>query len=65
MECSLGGEPMEALPYIIGTLMSSGIALLIGVPMSIGIAFFLSEMAPTKVSSPLSFVIELLELFQV
>lgn len=55
-----GRESYGALPYIIGTLMSSGIALLIGVPMSIGIAFFLSEMAPTKVSSPLSFVIELL-----
>src|SRR5690349_3760561 len=55
-----GRESYGALPYIIGTLMSSGIALLIGVPMSLGIAFFLAEMAPSRLSSPLSFVIELL-----
>ena len=55
-----GRESYGALPYVIGTLMSSGIALIIGVPVSLGIAFFLSEMAPARLSSPLSFVIELL-----
>jgi len=55
-----GRESYGALPYIIGTLMSSGIALLIGVPMSLGIAFFLAEMAPSRLSLQLSFVIELL-----
>ncbi len=35
-----------ALPYILGTLVTSIIAIVIGVPLSIGIAIFLSEMAP-------------------
>jgi phosphate transport system permease protein len=48
------------LPYIIGTLISSALAMAIGVPVSFGIAIFLSEMASTKISVPLSFVVELL-----
>ena len=35
-----------ALPYILGTLVTSLIAIAIGVPLSIGVAIFLSEMAP-------------------
>ena len=60
-----GRESYGALPYIIGTLISSAIAILIGVPISFGIAIFLSEMAPSKVSTPLSFIVELLARFQV
>ena len=55
-----GRESYGALPYIIGTLISSALAMAIGVPISFGIAIFLSEMAPAKVSIPLSFIIELL-----
>src|SRR5918911_2863724 len=55
-----GRESFGALPYIIGTLISSALAMAIGVPISLGIAIFLSEMAPAKVSIPLSFIIELL-----
>lgn len=55
-----GRESYGALPYIIGTLISSALAVAIGVPISLGIAIFLSEMAPPKVSVPLSFIIELL-----
>ena len=55
-----GRESYGALPYIIGTLISSGLAVAIGVPISLGIAIFLSEMAPPKASVPLSFIIELL-----
>src|SRR6266851_8822044 len=39
-------EVFGALPYILGTLVTSLIAIAIGVPLSIGIAVFLSEMAP-------------------
>lgn len=39
-------EVFGALPYILGTLVTSLIAMAIGVPLSIGIAIFLSEMAP-------------------
>src|SRR5918911_688183 len=55
-----GRESFGALPYIIGTLISSALAMAIGVPISLGIAIFLSEMAPAKISVPLSFIVELL-----
>lgn len=49
-----------ALPFIFGTLITSAIAILLGVPVSIGIATYLSELAPPWVREPLSFVVELL-----
>ncbi|HXV38872.1 MAG TPA: phosphate ABC transporter permease subunit PstC [Nitrosopumilaceae archaeon] len=55
-----GRESFGALPYIFGTLVTSGLAMVIGVPISIGIAMFLSEIAPKFIRTPLSFVIELL-----
>ena len=55
-----GRESYGALPYIVGTLVSSALAMAIGVPVSLGIAIFLSEMAPARVSTPLSFIVELL-----
>ncbi|HEY9204511.1 MAG TPA: phosphate ABC transporter permease subunit PstC [Candidatus Methanoperedens sp.] len=53
-------EVFGALPFIFGTLVSSFLALLIAVPFSLGIAIFLSELAPEKLRTPLSFIIELL-----
>jgi phosphate transport system permease protein len=53
-------EVFGALPFIFGTLVSSLLALLIAVPFSLGIAIFLSELAPGKLRTPLSFIIELL-----
>jgi phosphate transport system permease protein len=55
-----GRESFGALPYIVGTLVSSAIAMAIGVPISLGIAIFISEMSPSRLATPLSFVIELL-----
>src|ERR671910_516162 len=55
-----GRESYGALPYVVGTLISSGIAMTIGVPISLGIAIFIVEIAPHRMSIPLSFVIELL-----
>ncbi len=55
-----GRESFGVLPYILGTLLTSGIALLIGVPLSIGIAIFLVEMAPKAVRVPISYLVELL-----
>jgi phosphate transport system permease protein len=49
-----------ALPFIFGTLLTSAIAILIGVPLSIGIAIYLSELAPPWIREPLSFIVELL-----
>lgn len=53
-------EVFGALPFIFGTLVSSFLALLIAVPFSLGIAIYLSELAPEKLRTPLSFIIELL-----
>ncbi|MGN6347196.1 MAG: phosphate ABC transporter permease subunit PstC [Candidatus Nitrosocosmicus sp.] len=55
-----GRESFGALPYIIGTLVSSAIAMVIAVPISIGIAVFVNEMVPRKIGTVLSFVVELL-----
>src|SRR5512136_413125 len=55
-----GREAFGALPYVLGTLVTSGIALLIGVPLSLGIAIFLVEMSPKKIRVPLSYLVELL-----
>jgi phosphate transport system permease protein len=49
-----------ALPFIYGTVVSSSLALLLAVPISIGIAVYLAELAPGWVRGPLSFVVELL-----
>ena len=55
-----GREAFGVLPYVLGTLVTSGIGLLIGVPLSLGIAIFLVEMAPKGVRVPLSYLVELL-----
>ena len=49
-----------ALPYIFGTLVTSFIALLIAVPLSIATAVFLTELAPLWLRQPLIMFIELL-----
>lgn len=56
----VGRESFGAFPYIIGTLLSAGIAMLIGVPISLGIAIFISEIAPPRIGTPLAFLSELL-----
>lgn len=54
-----GRESFGALPYILGTLVTASLAMLIGVPLSIGIAMFISD-APPKIGGPLGFLVELL-----
>lgn len=49
-----------ALPMIYGSVVTSAIALLIGVPISLGVAVFLSELSPRRLRSPVSFIVELL-----
>jgi phosphate transport system permease protein len=53
-------ENFGALVPIYGTLVTSAIALLIGVPVSFGIALFLTELSPTWLKRPLGTAIELL-----
>jgi phosphate transport system permease protein len=49
-----------AAPYIYGTLVTSAVALVLALPVSIGLALFLTEMAPPRVRSIVSFPISLL-----
>lgn len=53
-------EQFGVLPFIYGTLATSLLALLQAVPLSIGTALFLSEMAPNWVRAPVAFLVELL-----
>jgi len=49
-----------ALPFIFGTLASSSLALLIAVPLALGVAVFITELCPKALRSPISFLTELL-----
>jgi phosphate transport system permease protein len=49
-----------AAPFVYGMLVTSGLALFLGVPISMGIAVFLSELAPAWLRIPLTYVVELL-----
>jgi phosphate transport system permease protein len=49
-----------ALPFIYGTLVSAFLALLIAVPLSLGAAIFLAELAASWVRPPIAFLIEML-----
>jgi phosphate transport system permease protein len=49
-----------ALPFLYGTVVTSIVALVISVPLGVGAAIFLSELAPPRISDALTFVIELL-----
>lgn len=53
-------EQFGALPFIFGTLVTSAVALLIAVPLGIGAAIFLAELAPIRLSDTLEFFIDLL-----
>jgi phosphate transport system permease protein len=53
-------EEFGALPAIYGTLLSSVIGLVIAVPISLGAAVFLVELAPLWIRRPVSFLIEML-----
>jgi len=54
------GDHYGALPFIYGTAVSSALALLIAVPLSLGVGLCLSEMTPEWLSRKLGFLVELL-----
>ena len=49
-----------ALPFICGTAVSSTIALVFAVPLSIGIALFTNELAPRRLRKPVIYLVDLL-----
>ncbi|MGE5358311.1 MAG: phosphate ABC transporter permease subunit PstC [Bacteroidales bacterium] len=63
----LGGQQWDpvagefgAAPFLYGTLVTSAIALLIAIPVGIGVAIFLAELAPRRLSSATGMLLELL-----
>lgn len=57
---NVGTETYGAWPAVAGTLISSLIALVIGVPISIGIAIFLTQLSPKWMKGPIASSVELL-----
>jgi phosphate transport system permease protein len=53
-------ENFGALPFIFGTVVTSALAMLLAVPLGVGAAIFLAELAPRRISDALTFVVELL-----
>jgi phosphate transport system permease protein len=53
-------DQFGALPFIYGTVLTSVLALLISVPLGVGAAIFLAELAPRRLSDWLTFLVELL-----
>jgi phosphate transport system permease protein len=53
-------EVYGALAFIAGTLLVSAVALFFAVPISVGIALFLSELAPRRLRKPVIYLIDLL-----
>src|SRR2546421_10511430 len=49
-----------ALPLLVGTIVSSAVALVIGVPVAVATALFVTEMCPRRLRSPLTAMVELL-----
>lgn len=53
-------EQFGAWPFVYGTLISSILALLLAVPLAIGVGIFITEMCPRALRAPLAFLTELL-----
>lgn len=49
-----------ALPFVYGTLVTAAVAMLVSIPLGVGAAIFLAELAPRTLSDTLTFLIELL-----
>src|SRR5262249_29410427 len=59
-DCDPVVRDFGALPFIYGTFVTSLLALAIAVPLSLGVALCLSEMAPDWLSTKLGFMVDLL-----
>lgn len=53
-------DNFQAWPFIYGTLITSLVAMLIALPISLGIAVFLAELCPPWLRTPLNWLVELL-----
>jgi phosphate transport system permease protein len=55
-----GGGSYEILPFIYGTIVTSLIAIVIAVPLSMGVALFLTEYSPKWLKAPIEYAVDLL-----
>lgn len=53
-------EMFGALPLLVGTIITSALALLIGVPVAVAAALYVTELCPRRLRAPLTILIELL-----
>ena len=57
---NVGADHFGALPMVLGTLITSGLALLIGVPVAVATALYTTEMCPLRLRGALTVLVELL-----
>jgi len=57
---NVSGEEFGALPLVVGTLITSGLALLIGVPVAVATALYATELCPLRLRPALTVLVELL-----
>jgi phosphate ABC transporter permease protein PstC len=57
---NVGAEHFGALPLLVGTLITSVLALLIGVPVAVAAAVYATELCPRRARTPLTLLVELL-----
>jgi phosphate ABC transporter permease protein PstC len=57
---NVGAEHFGALPLVVGTLITSALALLIGVPVAVAAAVYATELCPLRMRAPLTLLVELL-----
>ena len=57
---NVSAEQFGALPLVVGTLITSGLALVIGVPVAVATAIYVTELCPGRARAPVTVLIELL-----
>lgn len=57
---NVSANQFGALPLLVGTLITSGLALLIGVPVAVATALYVTELCPLRIRGPVTILIELL-----
>src|SRR3989440_8356328 len=57
---NVNGEQFGALPLLVGTLITSSLALMMGVPIAVATAIYATELCPDRLRTPLTIVVELL-----
>ena len=53
-------DSFGALPFLYGTVVTSLLAMAIAIPIALGLALFLTEMAPARLRRPIAYLVELL-----